>query len=79
MVFNRNFQVTIKRARLYEMEKAIKDLEKRGYEAITEIITQDKFHKSFFFDDNKLNGQKNRFYGIEHTKGFVCVMRKKPE
>jgi hypothetical protein len=79
MAFNRNFQITIKRARLYEMENAIKDLEKRGYEAVTGIISQDKFHKIFSFDDNKLKGQKNRFYGIEHTKGFVDVMRKKPE
>jgi hypothetical protein len=61
------------------MESAIKDLEKRGYEAITEIIAQDHFHKSFFFDDNKLKGHKNRYYGIEHTKGFVCVMRKRKD
>lgn len=80
MVIKRNFKnFTIRRARKHEIEQAIKDLEKRGYEPITEIIEIDKFHKSFFFDDNKLKGLKNRFYGIEHTKGFACVMQKKTE
>ncbi|EJV42120.1 hypothetical protein IEK_05786 [Bacillus toyonensis] len=70
------FKVPVRRGTMKEMLKAVRDLEKRGYDYITPIKKVYRAEKTFY-NDGKFKGRdKIRFTGMEDRASYEYWMKK---
>lgn len=69
--------VKLERSSKHELDKAIKDLEKRGYEVVGEPQSSNTLNKNYVTRNSKYRSTK--YVGAELFDKWVVMMKKKEE
>lgn len=70
------FKIPVRRGTMTEMLKAVRDLEKRGYDYITPIKKVYRAEKIFYHDGKFKGKDKIRFTGMDDHVSYECWMKK---
>lgn len=70
------FKIPVRRGTMTEMLKAVRDLEKRGYDYITPIKKVYRVERTFYHDGKFKGKDKIRFTGMDDYVSYECWMKK---
>ncbi|PGH85790.1 hypothetical protein CN899_08105 [Bacillus thuringiensis] len=68
--------IRVKRGSMKEILKAVRELESRGFDYVTQIKPVYRITKDFVYNENKNIKGGYKFYGMEEYVSYECWMRK---